>query len=164
MRGGTDVFEPAHCSGAATPCALVLPSIKIAGPAPNLTRTLSFSSLKLRAHRSSGEFAKPLVNDKGVVVYPDPLPDWIIPSPQGSGSFKQWQTTTAPSFQPAFSMCQQSHRTATKTHTVWYLCRMASRSVGHSAQVISWYQTSITPAPRQPAISKAPELPYKSSA
>jgi hypothetical protein len=43
---------------------------------------------------------KPPVDDKGVVVYPGSLPDWIIASPQGSG-FIQAMADDNPTFLPA---------------------------------------------------------------
>src|SRR5215469_14831278 len=52
------------------------------------------------------------------------------------------------------SMCQHSHRTVTKTLTVWRSCRMAFPQAANSTQATSWYQTSITPPLRLAAISK----------
>jgi|SRR6516162_11773669 hypothetical protein len=90
-------------------------------------------------------------------------PIGLLLSSQGSG-FIQAMAEDNRTFLPAgFLDVSTSHRTATKTHTVWHLFRMASHPVGHLAQVTSWYQTSITPpiTPplRQAAMSKELELP-----
>src|SRR6516164_4142325 len=76
--------------------------------------------------------------------------DYVEWPPRCCRCGRQWEAF----FPRDSSMCQHSHRTVTKTLTVWRSCRMAFPQAANSTQATSWYQTSITPPLRLAAISK----------